>query len=98
MFSFRSDKAGFFSGLVLLILVGGALISTLVLWLVGGWEASSIWIKVILGATWVLCIATVYVRVLIFRRQMLQEQRKAAEQQAGEPKGKDGGVSDGGIR
>ncbi len=72
MFSFRSDKTGFFSTLVLLVLVGGALISTVILLLVGGWERCNIWIRVILGSTWVLCIITVWVRVIIFRRQMAQ--------------------------
>lgn len=86
MFSFRSDKTGFFATLVLLILVGGALISTVVLLLVGGWERSNIWIRVILGTTWVLCIVTVYVRVLIFRRQMAQDQREQTEEPADEPR------------
>jgi len=82
MFSFRSDKTGLFSGLVLLILVSGALISTVILLLVG---VSNIWIKVILGSTWVLCIATVLTRVWIFRYQMTREERKAQEEAANQP-------------
>ncbi len=84
MFSFRSDKTGFFATLVLLLLVGGALVSTVVLLLVGGWERSGTWIKIILGTTWVLCIITVYVRVMIFRRQMAREQQQQTEQSSEE--------------
>jgi hypothetical protein len=85
MFSFRSDKTGFFSGLVLLVLVSGALISTVVLLLVGGWERSNIWIRAILGTTWVLCVFTVVVRVMIFRQQLARAEREQKEKGPDEP-------------
>ena len=92
MFSFRRDKTGFFVTIILLIIVGGTLISTLVLLLVGmaqgDWKAYLLSMKWILGSAWVACIITVLIRLKIYKWQYDRELRqKQAEQQSatGEP-------------
>ncbi len=73
MFSFRRDKTGFFVTIILLTIVGGTLISTLVLLIVGiaqgDWKAHLLSMKWVLGSAWVACIITVLVRLMIFKRQ-----------------------------
>lgn len=73
MFSFRRDKTGFFVTIILLIIVGGTLISTLVLLLVGmaqgDWKAYLLSMKWILGSAWVACIITVLIRLRIYKWQ-----------------------------
>jgi hypothetical protein len=72
MFSFRFDKAGFFSGLVLMCLLGGTLLATLLIVLIGGWNDFTILLlKWLWGTVWVLLIVTVLVRLAIYRYQML---------------------------
>jgi hypothetical protein len=79
MFSFRHDKTGFFSGLILMTVVGGTVLATILLLIFGGWENYSLPMKCIWGAAWVACIVTVLVRISIFRSQM-----RRAEQQQGQ--------------
>jgi hypothetical protein len=90
MFSFRRDKMGFFSAIVLLVIVGGTVISTLVLLLVGiaqgDWRAYLLSVKWILGSAWVLCIITVLTRVHVFGWQLRRAQRRAQAEQAEPPK------------
>ncbi len=80
MFSFRHDKVGFFSGLVLMIICGGTFIATLVLLIVGaalGDFRMFLWpIRWLLLGWWVACIATVLTRVYILSWQM--NRRRAA--------------------
>jgi hypothetical protein len=72
MFSFRFDKAGFFSGLVLMSLLGGTVVASLLIWLIGGWNDFTILLlKWLWGTIWVLLIVTVLVRLAIYRWQML---------------------------
>lgn len=72
MFSFRFDKAGFFSGLTLMILLGGTVLATILIFAIGGWNDFTILVwKWVVGTVWVLCIITVLVRVAIYRYQML---------------------------
>lgn len=73
MFSFRRDKTGFFVTIILLTIVGGTLISTLVLLIVGiaqgDWKAHLLSVKWVLGSAWVACIITVLVRLKIYKVQ-----------------------------
>jgi hypothetical protein len=72
MFSFRFDKAGFFSGLTLMTLLGGTVLATILIFAIGGWNDTTILVwKWIVGTVWVLLIVTVLVRVAIYRHQML---------------------------
>ncbi len=96
MFSFRRDKTGFFVTIILLTIVGGTLISTLVLLVVGiaqgNWKAHLLSMKWVLGSAWVACIITVLVRLMIFKRQhdrahRLQETGEAGEQQMSQTSG-----------
>jgi hypothetical protein len=79
MFSFRHDKVGFFSGLVLIIICGGTLIATVVLLLSGallGDYQMFVWpIKWVLLGWWIGCIATVLTRVYILDWQMKRRQQ-----------------------
>src|SRR5262245_44662349 len=79
MFSFRRDKTGFFSAIVLIVITVAAAVSTFVLWVVGLWDRFDWIFKIIWAAWWVLCIVTVLVRLAIFRYQMLKAQRQAAQ-------------------
>ncbi len=73
MFSFRRDKTGFFVTIILLTIVGGALISTLVLLIVGmaqgNWKEYVLSMKWVLGSAWVACIVTVLIRLRIYKWQ-----------------------------
>lgn len=73
MFSFRRDKTGFFVTIILLTIVGGTLISTLVLLIIGmaqgDWKSYLLSMKWILGSAWVACIITVLVRLRIYKWQ-----------------------------
>jgi membrane protein DedA with SNARE-associated domain len=73
MFSFRRDKTGFFVTIILLTILGGTLISTLVLLIVGmaqgNWQEHLLSIKWVLGSAWVACIVTVLIRVRIYKWQ-----------------------------
>jgi hypothetical protein len=73
MFSFRRDKTGFFVTIILLTIVGGTLISTLVLLIVGiaqgDWKAHLLSVKWVLGSAWVACIITVLIRLKIYKVQ-----------------------------
>jgi hypothetical protein len=81
MFSFRRDKMGFFSGIALIVIVAGTVISTLVLLVLGlaqgDWKEYLLPVKWILGVAWVLCIGTVMARVHVFGWQLRRAQRKA---------------------
>jgi hypothetical protein len=78
MFSFRSDKTGFFVTIILLALLGVAIAATLAV-LLSGFQAGTFWIvvKSIWGTWWVLTIITVLTRLAIFRWQMIRAARKA---------------------
>jgi uncharacterized membrane protein YcjF (UPF0283 family) len=81
MFSFRSDKTGFFVTIIMLVLLGLAVVGTLVVLVLGRWNAQ-VWIlKWVWGAWWVLCIITVLARLAIFRWQMMRAARNAQAQQ-----------------
>jgi hypothetical protein len=73
MFSFRRDKTGFFVTIILLTIVGGTLISTLVLLIVGiaqgDWKEHLLSVKWVLGSAWVACIITVLIRLKIYKVQ-----------------------------
>ena len=77
MFSFRSDKTGFFVTIIMMVLLGAAIVGTAVVLLLGQW-AQHLWIlKIVWGTWWVLCIITVLTRLAIFRWQMIRAARKA---------------------
>lgn len=108
MFSFRRDKTGFFVTIILLTIVGGTLVSTLVLLIVGtaqgDWKEHLLSVKWILGSAWVACIITVLIRLRIYKwqydRAIRQREMNAANGQpaneAGEAKSSstsgDGGI------
>jgi hypothetical protein len=79
MFSFRSDKTGFFVTIILLALCVAMVISTIIILAVGGWNDYSWLVKTVWGTTWVLCIVTVLIRLGIFRWQMLRAERTKSE-------------------
>lgn len=87
MFSFRRDKTGFFVTIILLTIVGGTLVSTLVLLIVGiaqgDWKSYLLSVKWILGSAWVACIITVLIRLRIYKwqydRALRQRERNAAD-------------------
>jgi hypothetical protein len=81
MFSFRHDKTGFFSGLVLMMVVGGTVLATILLLIFGGWENYSTPMKWLWGTAWVVCIITVLVRIGIFRWQMLRSEKRKDDSQ-----------------
>ncbi len=85
MFSFRRDKMGFFNALILIIIVGSAAISVLIL-VILGWEDHETSIRWILGSAWVSCIVMVLVRISVFKyqRDKAERQRAEAERQAAE--------------
>lgn len=82
MFSFRKDKVGFFSALALSIIATGTLVATLVLLFMGiyqgNWEYYSLPMKIVLGVSWLVCIAIVWVRVGIYDRQRIRNRKAAA--------------------
>jgi hypothetical protein len=86
MFSFRRDKTGFFVTIILLTIVTGTAISTLVLLIVGmaqgDWKEYLLSMKWVLGSAWVACIATVLVRLRIYKWQYDRAQaRQAADKE-----------------
>jgi hypothetical protein len=94
MFSFRRDKMGFFSGIALMVIVGGTVISTLVLLILGlvngNWKEYLLSVKWILGVAWVLCIVTVMARVHVFGWQLRRAQRQAEAARPPEEQGEEG--------
>jgi len=73
MFSFRSDKVGFFVTIILLGLLAAAVTSTVCVLLAGG--VAELWaVKLTWGIWWVLCIITVLIRIALFRWQMMRRQ------------------------
>jgi hypothetical protein len=109
MFSFRRDKTGFFVTIILMTIVGGTLVSTLVLLIVGiaqgDWKSHLLSVKWILGSAWVACIITVLIRLRIYKwqydRAIRQRETNAAngqpESHAGEvntsANSRDGGIT-----
>ncbi len=77
MFNFRADKTGFFVTIIMLILLGAAIVTTVALWF-SGLDADTFWIvvKLVWGSWWVLCIITVLTRLAIFRSQMMRSARE----------------------
>ncbi len=89
MFSFRRDKTGFFVTIILLTIVGGTLISTLILLIAGmaqgNWKEYLLSVKWVLGSAWVACIVTVLVRLKIFKTQyerMLARRKNESDPQS----------------
>ncbi|HTU17894.1 MAG TPA: hypothetical protein VMG10_07500 [Gemmataceae bacterium] len=90
MFSFRRDKTGFFVTIILLTIVGGTIISTLVLLIFGmahgDWKSHLLSVKWILGSAWVACIITVLIRLRIYKwqydRALRQRETNATNGQA----------------
>jgi uncharacterized BrkB/YihY/UPF0761 family membrane protein len=80
MFSFRSDKTGFFVTIVLLALLAAAVALTVWVAVLGDWEAHKWVVKVIWTVWWVLCIVTVLVRVSVFRWQRRRDERARQQQ------------------
>jgi hypothetical protein len=80
MFSFRSDKTGFFVTIVLLALLVVAVALTIWVAVLDDWEAHKWIVKVIWTVWWVSCIATVLVRVSVFRWQRVREARSRQQQ------------------
>jgi hypothetical protein len=83
-FSFRQDKVGFFATLVLVFIALGAAVTTIVLITVGAangdWQSYLLAWKWTVAGCWLGCIATVLVRIIIFRQQMIRAERRAAEE------------------
>jgi heme/copper-type cytochrome/quinol oxidase subunit 2 len=79
MFSFRSDKTGFFVTIILLALLVGAVIGTVAVLALGSWEDHKAVLKLIWGVWWVLCIIVVLIRLAVFRWQM-QKAEQARQQ------------------
>ena len=77
MFSFRSDKTGFFVTIILLALLVAAVVLTVVFLAL---EAHLWVLKVIWTAWWVLCIVTVLVRVSVFRWQRRRDELARQQQ------------------
>ncbi len=77
MFSFRSDKTGFFVTIILLALLVAAVVLTVVFLAT---EAHLWALKVVWAAWWVLCIVTVLVRVSVFRWQRRRDERTRQQQ------------------
>ncbi len=78
MFNFRSDKTGFFTTIILLVLLGAAVLGTLWVLVLGNWNQDVLILKWVWGTWWVLCIVTVLTRLAIFRWQMVHGSRKAS--------------------
>jgi hypothetical protein len=85
MFSFRADKTGFFVTIIMLILLGAAVLTTVGM-LLSGVDADTFWlvVKWVWGTWWVLCIITVLTRLAIFRWQMMRAARNAQPPQTRE--------------
>jgi hypothetical protein len=82
-----------------MVIVGGTVVSTLVLLILGlvegNWKAYLLPVKWILGVAWVLCIGTVMARVHVFGWQLRRAQRQAeASRQAEEPGGEGPGMKE----
>jgi hypothetical protein len=70
MFDYRSDKAGFFVTIIMLVWLGAAIVGSVVALLLGQWDDHVLILKWVWGTWWVLCIVTVLTRLAIFRWQM----------------------------
>ena len=81
MFSFRRDKTGFFVTIILLVLLGAAVVSTLVVLALDSWDEHVVILKWVWGTWWVLCIITVLTRLAIFRWQMMRAGSKSPRPQ-----------------
>jgi hypothetical protein len=76
MFDYRSDKAGFFVTIIMLVWLGAAIVGSVVALLLGQWDDHVLILKWVWGTWWVLCIVTVLTRLAIFRWQMGRSARK----------------------
>ncbi len=70
MFDYRSDKAGFFVTIIMLVWLAAAIVGSVVALLLGQWDDHVLILKWVWGTWWVLCIVTVLTRLAIFRWQM----------------------------
>ncbi len=79
---FKRGPTSFTITVVLVSLFGVAVLASVLIWIIGDWEAHRpplvLSLKIVWGAWWVLCIVTVLIRVALFGK----ERRKAAQAQA----------------
>ena len=69
----KTGATSFTITVVLVSLLGVSVLASVLIWIIGDWEhaAGALWLslKIVWGTLWVLCIATVLVRISIFYRQ-----------------------------
>src|SRR5205085_1421402 len=79
---FKRGWTSFTITVVLVSLFGTAVLASVLIWIIGDWKDHPsplvLSLKIIWGAWWVLCIATVLVRVALFNK----ERKKAAQAKA----------------
>jgi preprotein translocase subunit SecY len=79
---FKSGAASFTITVILVSLLGASVLASVLLWIIGNWQAHrgplELTLKIIWGAWWVLVIITVLVRVGIFEHH----RRRAAQAKA----------------
>jgi len=85
MFSFRKDKAGFFTTLLVVpLLVGLGVVPLLFIigLTLGKLDDFSLPIKIFFGVCWPLLVVTVLIRVWIFRVQMINKRKREGQEQS----------------
>jgi hypothetical protein len=89
MSQLRYSKAGFILSLIALVLLGGAVVTTALLWWLGDWEAHNFGLKLSLRIVWgcwfLTGLATVLTRVTIFGWSFRRYFRWPAEGAGTEP-------------
>ncbi|MBM4095977.1 MAG: hypothetical protein ACKO9Z_02200 [Planctomycetota bacterium] len=86
MFSFRKDKVGFFTTLLVVPLLVGLGVVPLALFIIGlalgKLDDFSLPIKIFFGVCWPLLVVTVLIRVWIFRVQMINKRKREGQEQS----------------
>jgi len=86
MFSFKKDKAGFFSAISLIVLVAATVITTGIFLAQGikegNWEYYNIPIKIVLAVFWIAAMTIVLTRIGVFAVQ--RSHKKLEELRSGE--------------
>jgi hypothetical protein len=81
----KTTATSFTITVVLVSLLGGAVLASVLIWILGDWDKAegplTLALKLIWGAWWVLCIATVLVRVAIFGWQRNKARMRAGAEQ-----------------